>query len=189
MRKFTASLLLSLFVFALNAQKGFVPTPVLSKAQYENQGHIKKTNVTPRTENIIWEHHFEGELWSGTSVDGVAVPEEAPEGWSLTDATGNDFYWRWDPVGPRGYFISPGDCHEPIAPLISETADNGFMMFEADYYNTADDCEGFSEELMNAAVVYEAGIDFSGYEAVRLQFTQWNFLLLGSRTRRPRCFF
>ncbi|MDA3867124.1 MAG: T9SS type A sorting domain-containing protein [Salinivirgaceae bacterium] len=178
MRKFTATLLLSLFVFALNAQKGFVPTPVLSKAHYENQGHIQKTNVTPRMENIIWEHHFDGELWSGTSLDGVAVPEEAPEGWSLTDATGNDFYWRWDTVGPRGNFTSPADsgddCHTPQVPLISETAHNGFMMLEANYYNTPDDCEGILEEPMNAAVVYETGIDFSGYEAVRLQFTQWS---------------
>jgi hypothetical protein len=190
MRKFTASLLLSLFVFALNAQMGFVPSPVLSKAQNEIPEHIKKTNVTPRTENIIWEHHFEGELWSGTSVDGVAVPEEAPEGWSLTDATGNDFYWRWDTVGPRGNFTSPSsDCHEPQVPLISETAHNGFMMLEANYYNTPDDCDGIFEELMDAAVVYEAGIDFSSYGGVRLQFTQWNRFCCSWFTEETDAFF
>lgn len=177
MRKFTLLLAMVALVSFAFGQKGFLPVAKqLTKA--ETVTSAVKADVTQQTKapgDVIWEHDFRGDLWSGTSYDGLPVPANAPDGWELTDATGNGFFWRWSMVGPRGNFTSPGDdCHEPFRTLNSTTGYNGFLMLESNYYNTPADCSGILQEPMDGAVVYTAGIDFSGATAVHLMFTQWN---------------
>ncbi|MDA3867123.1 MAG: T9SS type A sorting domain-containing protein [Salinivirgaceae bacterium] len=190
MRKFTLLLAMIAFVSFSFAQKGFVPKEqTLRKADPVQK--VEKKQVQEKSPgDVLWEHDFNGDLWSGTSEDGLPVPSGAPEGWALTDASGNGYYWRWDTVGPRGNFTSPGDdCHEPEDPIDSETADNGFMMLEANYYNTPFDCNGILEDAMDAAVVYEAGLDFSNNPSVHLIYMQWNRFCCGGYTEDVGAFF
>lgn len=168
---------LIVFSFAMYAQQGFIPlSPDFEKGKRKL---VTKQNSNPETlrTQSIWYEDFDGANWSGTSNSGQPVPGNAPEHWLLEDYTGNDFYWRWDTVGPRGLYTSPGDeasyCQNPGDPLYSSTSDNGFMMLEADWYNTVSDCSGMTDLGMDAAVIYTNPIDFSAYDAVHLKFEQY----------------
>jgi hypothetical protein len=124
---------------------------------------------------LIWETDFDGADWSGTSDNGVPVPANAPTGWSIVDNTGNNFNWRWDTVGPRGIFTSPGDdCTVPYSKLSSYSASNGFLMLESDHFNSNANCVDFTDISMDAYVQYDAGIDMSNVNGVYISFTEMN---------------
>ena len=128
-------------------------------------------------DTLIWQTTFDETDWSATSSNGVPHPENAPEGWLMVDMMDSGFHWRWDTVGPRGYNTSQDpDCHKPREPLESATGDNGFLLFEADHYNTIDDCSDFTMNAMNAYVEYYQGIDMTNADSVILYFTQWQRL-------------
>ncbi len=175
MRKFTILLAMVAFATFAFGQKGFVPHAAsLSKADVVKK---EKQQMDLDQKSILFYEDFNGIKWSGTSNEGVAVPENAPEGWELYDYTGSGYFWRWDTVGPRGIFTSPGDdalyCQNPEDAMLSSSGDNGFLMLEADYYNSLPDCSDFTDNGMNAAVIYTEPIDFSDYDAVHLVFEQW----------------
>ncbi|MDA3866700.1 MAG: T9SS type A sorting domain-containing protein [Salinivirgaceae bacterium] len=174
------SLLLIFVACALfaTAQTGFAPQ-VVSKSLETNSKTTKVQTPTKAPGDVLWEHDFNGELWSGTSEDGFPVPSNAPDGWQLTDATGNGFYWRWDTIGPRGALIAP--CPEPRDEVLeSPTSSNGFMMLELDYFNTTGDCTPMENVTnLDATVTYNAGLDFSAVSSVHMYITQWNIFCCG----------
>jgi hypothetical protein len=170
MRKTLLSILAIIFASGLFAQ-GFVPKS-LQKETPSTKDPIHPNGVQG---TLIWETDFDGADWSGTSNNGVPVPENAPTGWSLVDNTGNNFNWRWDTVGPRGIYTSDDeDCSIPAEPLASYSASNGFLMLESDHFNSNVNCVDFTEIDMDAYVQYDAGIDMSNIDAVYITFTEMN---------------
>src|SRR6056297_1011296 len=175
MRKFTILLAMVAFATFAFGQKGFTPaSPALSKGDPVKEIKQQMNQDKAASREIIWYEDFNGEAWSGTSNDGEPVPANAPEHWELYDYSGSGYFWRWDTVGPRGLFTSPGDdalfCHNPSDALNSSTTYNGFIMLEADYYNTLPDCSNLTDNGMNAAFVYTKPIDFTEYSSVHLVF-------------------
>ncbi len=178
MRKFTILLAMVAFATFAFGQKGFVPHAAsLSKAENVKKEKQQMKNDLQNSRSLLWYEDFNGTKWAATSDDGIAVPANAPAGWELFDFTGSGYFFRWDTVGPRGNFTSPGDgdlyCQNPEDPMLSSTGENGYLMLEADYYNTLPDCSDYTDNAMNAAVVYNVPIDFSNEESVHLIFEQW----------------
>jgi type IX secretion system substrate protein len=121
---------------------------------------------------------------SGTRIwyedfDSLRFANDYPEGWILRDNTGNDFNWTWSLVGPRGRYTSPnGDLGGDSAfvhadPLQSATYANGFMMMEADYFNT--DIEGQQADNLIQVDAYfiTPAIDLSDYDGAILRVNQY----------------
>ena len=108
MKKFTLIIGMLVVSFSLFAQRLAEPQPRLSKMTDAPQNNEQRiTSKTGEIEgDIIFEEYFNASEWSAASVDGVAVPENMPEGWSVFDATGNNFFWRWSTEGPRGPYTS-----------------------------------------------------------------------------------
>lgn len=174
MRKFTILMAMVAFASFAFGQKGFVPVAAsLSKGE-PSKVQKQQIDTELKTSKMIWYEDFAGERWAATSDDGVAVPDSTPENWVLEDFTGEGFYFRWDTVGPRGFWTSPGDseffCQDPFDPLYSSTTGNGFMMIEADWYNTIPDCSGMTDPTigMDATIAYTEPIDFSSYDGIHL---------------------
>jgi hypothetical protein len=174
MRKIFTLLLVLAIGMQLMAQKGFQPVKRNLDFAQPNQV-LKQEEKSKAPGDVIWSEDFDGADWSATSNNGVPVPANAPANWTLHDNTGNNFNWRWDTVGPRGIYTSPGDdCHEPSVALMSTTGSNGYIMLEADYFNTASDCSAFYDESLDCYFQYEGGIDFSGQTTIHLLFEQAN---------------
>jgi hypothetical protein len=170
MRKLLLSFLAIAIAFSIYAQD-FAPKSL--KKEIPTTKDLIHQNGVQGT--IFWEEDFDGAEWSGTSDSGVAVPENAPTGWSIVDNTANNFNWRWDTVGPRGIFSSGGeDCSIPSEPLKSYSASNGFLMLESDHFNSNANCVDFTEIDMDAYVQFDAGINMSAVDAVYITFTEKN---------------
>lgn len=173
MRK-TVTILMGLAIgVQLMAQRGFVPAKY--RLDYAKPGKVmmqKKNDKAPG--DVIFAEDFNGEVWSSTSDNGVPVPENAPENWTIVDNTGNNFCFRWDTVGPRGIFTSQDDCQIPAGGMMSTTGANGYLMLEADWFNSAPDCTSIYDENMDTYIQYEGDIDFSEHDAVHLVFEQIN---------------
>jgi hypothetical protein len=173
MRLYLLIILVLIMTSPLNAQD-FVPWSL----EKETKNRTSQIQKSKEFRNIIWEEDFDGVDWAATSNSGVAVPTNAPAGWSIVDQTGNGCYWRWDTIGPRGPNVSIGDdCNIPREALISETSDNGFLMLESEYLNTID-CTVWPEAL-DSYVQYDQGLDFSNYNGICVTFTEWNRFCCG----------
>jgi hypothetical protein len=177
MRLYLLIILVLIMTSPLIAQD-FVPRSL----EKETKNQTSPIQKSKEFRNIIWEEDFDGARWAGTSNNGYANPENAPTGWSIVDQTGNDsLYWRWDTIGPRKglYLDNMEDCHKPRNPLNSETAYNGFMMLELEYYSTEDNCLNYNAIPMDSYLQYDEGIDFSNYNAVYATYTEWNKFCCG----------
>jgi len=128
--------------------------------------------------DIIFEEYFNASEWSAASEGGVAVPANMPAGWSVFDATGNNFFWRWSTEGPRGpYTSSPWNV--PNSRIrIKSTSDNtpggeqGFIMFELDFYNTTS--EGGSTDIAMDSYIQLPPIETTENSAVNVRFEQYH---------------
>ncbi|PLX15532.1 MAG: hypothetical protein C0599_16675, partial [Salinivirgaceae bacterium] len=182
MRKIFTLLLMLAIGVQLMAQKGFQPIKRnLDFAHPKSALHLNNQVKAPG--DVIFSEDFDGADWSATSNNGVPVPENAPANWTITDLNDTGFCWRWDTIGPRGIFTSPvpmgGDCSIPNEPMLSTTQANGYMMLEADWFNSADDCSEFFEVAMDSYFQYQGGLDFTNVNAVHLAFEQINRLCCG----------
>lgn len=121
---------------------------------------------------------------SGTRIwyedfDSLRFAENYPDGWILRDNTGNDFNWKWSLEGPRGRYTSPngdfgGDsAFVPSAPLQSASYMNGFMMLEADYFNTDETGQQADELIYMDAYFITPPVDLSAYEGAILRVQQY----------------
>ncbi len=175
MKRIAIAFLTAIISIAAFGQTGNAPFAQQLKKQ-ENTLAIKSQKAKSN-ETIIWYENFSGERWAGTSDNGEPTPGNAPNGWELHDYTGQGYFWRWDTVGPRGTFTSPGSgddyCQNPQVPLKSSSAENGFLMMEAGYYNTLPDCSNTMSN-MDADAEFTIPIDFTNYDAVHVVFEQWS---------------
>jgi hypothetical protein len=84
--------------------------------------------------------------------------------WTISDiGTGDDVWMVADANSPAGEFSTN------IDPLDSETADNGWVIFDADFYNTP--ISGGVEDLTGTLTSPE--MDFSGTESVKIAWDQY----------------
>jgi len=144
-----------------------------------NKSNAIEPNITQNSAkeygDIIWEEDFNKEKWFSTvKVDGqgylLDTTASLPVGWTFIDSTNNSYYWHWSDVGPRGVYTGT-DAFTPNNGLLDSlpdgtSLDNGFMLLESDYFNTADDGE-MVENLVEMNSYFEFGpIDFGDYNAV-----------------------
>ena len=181
MKKFTLIIGILVVGFSLFAQRLAEPQPRLLKItdapQYNEQETTTRTYKAPG--DIIFEEYFNASDWSAASVGGVAVPENMPAGWSVFDATGNNFFWRWSDEGPRGIYTSPGTDVWDVpnnSIKIKSTSDNtpggekGFIMFELDFYNTTS--EGVATDVIMDSYIQFPVVDATENSAVCVYFEQ-----------------
>jgi len=183
MKKFILIIGILVVGFSLFAQRLAEPQLRLSKMtdapQNNEQETTTRTNKAPG--DIIFEEYFNSSDWSAASVDGVAVPENMPAGWSVFDYTGNNFFWRWSMEGPRGYYTSQGTgvWNVPNDKLkIKSTSDTqvdgekGFLLFELDFYNTTS--EGVATDIIMDSYIQFPVIDATENSAVCVYFEQYH---------------
>lgn len=82
--------------------------------------------------------------------------------WSITDNGGNSIWMIADDQSPSG------DYSAPWLPLASPTADNGWVIFDADRYNT----ELGSEPISVGGYLYAPVLDFNDETTIRIEFYQ-----------------
>jgi len=129
--------------------------------------------------DIIFEEYFNASEWSAASEGGVAVPANMPAGWTVFDATGNNWFWRWSIEGPRGLYTSPGVGVWNVPnenAKIKSTSDNtpggekGFILFELDFYNTTSEGDG-TDFAMDSYIQFPI-IETTNNAAVNVRFEQ-----------------
>ncbi|HOG20511.1 MAG TPA: hypothetical protein PKW37_08735, partial [Salinivirgaceae bacterium] len=180
MKKFTLIIVMLVVGSLLFAQQLAEPQHRLSKITDTQQNDKKET--TSRTYrapgDIIFEEYFNASDWSAASVDGVAVSENMPEGWSVFDNTGNNFFWRWSTEGPRGNYTS-NPWYVPNNDVrIKSTSDNtpggekGFIIFELDFYNSSFGLEPY-DHPMDSYIQFPP-IDATENSAVNIRFEQYH---------------
>lgn len=172
MRKVTLLFAMIAFASFAFAQKGFVPQKYNFEKAQPGTSVYSDVNATKAPGDIIFSEDFDGADWSGTSNNGEPVHDAAPAGWAIGDLSGNGFYFRWDTIGPRGIFTGGATCVDPADPMVSTTGANGYMMLEADWFNSAADCSEYFSDGMDSYIEYNAGIDFSAETAIHLIFEQ-----------------
>lgn len=166
----TSLLLLSIVLFALNAK--------CQELQYftvesEEMLKIANSNSSKAYGDIIWEEDFSKEKWLSTvKVDSLGylldTSASLPQGWKFVDSTQNDFYWHWSDVGPRGVYVL-GIDDDPFTPDTTvlgnlpegTTVDNGFLLFESDYFNATPDGDVVDSVINMNSYIEFGPLDFS----------------------------
>ncbi|MBI9067018.1 MAG: T9SS type A sorting domain-containing protein [Salinivirgaceae bacterium] len=145
--------------------------------------------------DIIWQEDFNGAKWSSTVVQdslGYLLDPTAtlPEGWDFVDSLNMNYYWHWSDVGIRGASCigEDDDCHTPDSVVISRlpegtSVDNGFMLFEADYFNTTEDCELVTDIQEHHSYFEYGPIDFSDYPGVIFNCKNYNYFCCNADSR------
>lgn len=121
---------------------------------------------------------------SGTRIwyedfDSVRFKNGFPEGWIVRDNLGQDLNWVWSLQGPRGRYTSPngafgGDsAFVHSEPIQSTTSGNGFMMLEADYFNTDNEGQQADELIYLDSYFITPAIDLSDYTGAVLRVQQY----------------
>lgn len=142
--------------------------------------HLLKQSMQQKSDTIYWSEDFDGANWSGTvdedehngyEYNGSALPE----GWIVYDGSGNDYYWHWSDVGPRGTWTSSNGAWAPRQDLVNNlpgSSENGFMILESDFYNTTASGEMTSNLKDMDSWIQCGPIDLSDAEHVLLEFNQ-----------------
>ncbi|MCK4662072.1 MAG: T9SS type A sorting domain-containing protein [Bacteroidales bacterium] len=143
---------------------------------FQNILPIASQNNVKEYGDIFWEEDFDSLEWSTYDTIG-----EMPEGWELYDGNELDYFWRWSLEGPRGRYTSPdassagGDASfvpHPGRMNYDGTAANGFMMLEADYFNTGEDGLIAANYVGMDSYFQIDSIDLSNASGVTLQYKQ-----------------
>ena len=201
MRKFTllfSMLLMSSFIFA---QKADIVRPALHKADEAMQiTPEKKAPVLKQRDSelqVIYEYNFDSVDWYDAYdfVEDQVVIENMPEGWTVVDNTGNDFFWRWTLYGPRGAWTSPGILDYDETSRIDSDSDKkregqqyewnrGYMLMEADFYNTNSDGEPVPDANVVTMDTYLqwGPVDLGDWPASMLTFHQLHRLCCAGAT-------
>ncbi|MBI9068136.1 MAG: hypothetical protein JEZ09_12645, partial [Salinivirgaceae bacterium] len=174
MRKFT-------FLLALLA---FTTMTFAQQATIQKQESVKETikSATPAASkdqgDVYWSEDFDGANWTSTVeawgqgyklIPTATLPTHADGGtWKFVDNLGLDYLWHWSDVGTRGAYSvgADDDCHTPdpatVAKLPEGTStENGFMIFEGDYFNTTASCVITSDVKEHDTYMVYGPIDFS----------------------------
>ncbi len=96
-----------------------------------------------------------------------------PANWTVVDNLGNNYVWIWSDIGPIGAFTGSPNWNDPISPLASTTGANGFMLFQADNYNT-DQATGSIDPnyVAHDSYIQTDVLDMTGVSSVILRFQE-----------------
>ncbi len=185
MRKITLAismLALGSFVFAQQMSNAVERLSELTDTP-QKKSEITQPKRGVDAQVIIFQETFDSTLWhTAIDEDMVPIPGNMPAGWTVVDLTGNNFYWRWSVTGPRGRYTSgqgqnafiPNNNHKVKSTSDNSGGDRGFMMLEADYYNTNSAGAMVSPPVSMDSYVQYAVIDCSQNSAVNIYFEQWH---------------
>jgi len=188
MKKFTLIIGILVVGSMVFAQRLAEPQQRLLKMTDTPQNYYQKTpaKIDEVVGNIIFEEYFDSTKWHTASENGVAVPANMPTGWSVFDATENNFFWRWSMKGPRGKYVSindgtpqwwtvPNNNH-----MIKSTSDNtpggkkGFMMLELAFYNTNSEGDWSSDPIQIDSYIQLPPIETTENAAINIRFEQYH---------------
>ncbi|MFH2141083.1 MAG: T9SS type A sorting domain-containing protein [Bacteroidota bacterium] len=130
MRKFiTLFLIMSIVTFSFAQKVQDVPASNLKK---------KITTDYPVNNNVIKQNGDNGLRAYNDTIAFYDFDGALPAGWTNVDNTANNYIWEWSLVGPHGAYthLTGQPWTAAIYPIASTTSANGFMMFQADNYNT-----------------------------------------------------
>ncbi|MCK4662106.1 MAG: T9SS type A sorting domain-containing protein [Bacteroidales bacterium] len=174
MRKFT--LLITFIVFSVFSFAQIANVPYVEKAaNYDFEKISIPQNSDKGADVVFWEENFDSLEWSSYGMG------EMPEGWTIYDGNGMYYYWRWSLEGPRGRYTSPDATADggpdsfvphPGRMNYDGTAANGFMMLEADYFNTGEDGIIVPSTVGMDSYFQIDSIDLSAAPGVTLQYKQ-----------------
>ncbi|MCK4662074.1 MAG: T9SS type A sorting domain-containing protein [Bacteroidales bacterium] len=154
----------------------FVLNMLICLVFFQNILTLTSQNNVKEYGDIFWEEDFDSLEWSTYDTIG-----EMPEGWELYDGNGLDYFWRWSLEGPRGRYTSPNGSNaggeESFVPHPGRmnydgTAANGFIMLEADYFNTGENGLIDPNYVGMDSYFQIDSIDLSAASRVRLQYKQ-----------------
>lgn len=170
MKAFLITLLIISSPFFFWAQS--LQAPTVGKSSLNNASFYNYEK--PDVGKLIWEEDFNREKWQLTVIGdtlGYLLDTNAvlPTGWSFVDSTGNNFFWHWSDVGPRGRYTSENTANSILYPnntllnLLTREASiqDGFILMESDYYNSPNISDWYEVE-MNSYIEF-GPIDFSDY--------------------------
>ena len=172
MKKFT--LLLAFIAFSVFSFAQIANVQCEKKsANYDFEKISIPQNSDKNAGDIFWEEDFDSLEWDTYTIGTM------PEGWSIYDGNGEGYYWRWSLEGPRGAYTSPDPGgagsfvpNNTFPPLYEGTHENGFIMLEADYFNTAGDGSMVPAPVGMDSYFQIDSIDLSAAPGVTLQYKQ-----------------
>lgn len=133
--------------------------------------------------NLVKANHTQnaGEKWNGSSSSRAAGDTIAyydfdgalPSGWTNVDNTSNNYVWIWSTIGPIGAYTGNPNWDDPDVALASTTGANGYMMFQADNYNTDQTTGTITNPYTDHdSYIMTNAIDLSGYASVIVKFQE-----------------
>lgn len=118
-------------------------------------------------ELVIWSEDFE----NGIPADWVMESDPSAASWEYRGPSSNPS----NEVGTRGSCVANGNLYGP--PIQSETADNGFIIFDSNYWDdNIGPCGSFGQGPApgpHVATLTTPSVDLSGYERIGLSFNQY----------------
>jgi len=186
MKKFTLIIGILVVGSMVFAQRLAEPQHRLLKMTDTPQNYYQKapTKIDEVVGDIIFEEYFDSTEWHTASDNGVAVPANMPAGWSVFDATGNNFLWRWSTLGPRGAYTSINDGSDQwwtvpressrIRSTSDKEGDRGFMTFELAFFNTTSTGGWPSAPIQHDSYIQLPPIETTENAAVNIRFEQYH---------------
>lgn len=162
MKKF-CFLLTMLFVISVSYSQ-FDKNASLSEAKITNMKVPQLSNnngaklYLDTVQNMFW--NFDGAL---------------PSNWTVVDNTGNNYVWVWSIIGPHGAYTHPigQPWNVNIDPIASTTGNNGFLLFQADNYNTDQTTGTINPSyIAHDSYIQTNALDLTGINSVILKFQQ-----------------
>lgn len=168
MKKFTFILALVFVVSLAFAQQVNKPSSSQMKANLTLGGQVVTEKAPVNSNNTkAYLDTVPGMYWDFNGA--------LPAAWTIVDNTGNNYVWVWSDVGPHGAYTHPlgQPWNVNIDPLASTTGGNGFMLFQADNYNT-DQTTGTiaAGYVAHDSYIQTEALDLSSVSSVILKFQQ-----------------
>lgn len=133
------------------------------------QNFMESSEKAQVFEQSYWECNFDAQGdfdWSATiNQDSLVVIEKLPAYMKVVDETGNDFYWHWTNIGPRGSYFSASSVWSMWN---NQDKENGALVLEMSYFNSDEN----NETPMNSFVQF-GPIDLSFAQNSTLLFNQF----------------
>jgi len=134
--------------------------------------------------NVFFSETFDSTEWHSAQADGVAIPGNMPNGWSVVDNTGNNYFWRWSTTGARGRYTSPAEGADALVVPNNDArvkshgdahgAEKGFLLLECDLFNTTPEGEMMESPIDMDTYIQFGPIDLSSATYVCLYFEQYH---------------
>ncbi|MBI9068177.1 MAG: hypothetical protein JEZ09_12860, partial [Salinivirgaceae bacterium] len=172
---------LIIFVFSQISISGQINNLCSKSTNIKSEKGLIKSVEKPTTKtfgDVYWSEDFDGANWSSTVEEWglgyqlnptATLPTHEDGGtWNFVDNLGRNYFWHWSDVGTRGAYSrgTDDDCHTPDPLTITclpegTSTENGFMLFEADYFNSTASCVISSNFQKHNSYMMYGPIDFS----------------------------